>query len=101
MQHTGDSAVVDGFVRAHGLRVILLDKVVDLREGAEAVTNLGIAGGGIAANALTKQGAQATTQNYDEDDEDERAARTTDHQIRIPQARLACDGHSPGKLGAV
>ena len=45
-QHARDGAVVDGFVGADRFGVVLLDEVVHLRKGAQAVADIAVGDGG-------------------------------------------------------
>src|SRR5437667_8527358 len=49
MQHAGDGAVVNGFVRRHGLGIVLFHKVIDLGERLEVLTYFTVTAGGTAA----------------------------------------------------
>jgi hypothetical protein len=64
-QHARNRAVVDGFVWADLLRVVLLYHAVNVREAANAVANFGIARGGSVTNSLSKKKSQESAgENY-------------------------------------
>jgi hypothetical protein len=82
VQHAGDGAVINGFVRVHRVSVILFHDGVDIRERFEIV--FGLAGGKISRGALSEYSAGESGCDNDKNNGKKGAARTAvGHRFRF------------------
>src|SRR5271165_246783 len=96
-QHARDRSVVNGLVRIHRFRVILLHHFVHLGEAADAVPNVAVGRRGTSVETLPKQHADTTAGEYYGDNDEGRTTRTTGHYLillRAGNSRVLCLLHS-------
>src|SRR6516225_7400172 len=92
-QHSRNGSVIDGLVRIHRLRVVLLHDFIHLGETAHAVANVAVTRRRRGSQALAKHHADTTTGKNDTNNEYSGATGTTGHYCFF--LRLAGNLRSP------